>query len=86
MPIGESIRRMSTAPAARAGITSGIAPGHRADLVVFDDLTFDSEATFGQPAQPSVGLDHVYVNGTAVVASASPTGARPGALIRKGMQ
>lgn len=84
--IGEAVRRLSTAPAARVGLTSGIVEGHRADLVVLDDATFDSAADFGRPAQPSVGLDHVYVNGTAVIASARPTGARPGTLIRKGQQ
>lgn len=82
-PVGETIRRLSTAPAARVGITSGLSRGHRADLVVFDDLTFDSGATFRQPAQPSVGLDHVYVNGSAVIDSGRATGARPGTLIRK---
>lgn len=82
--IGEAVRRLSTAPAARAGIASGIARGHRADLIVFDDRTFDSAATFGRPAQPSAGVAHVYVNGTAVIESGRLTGARPGRLIRKG--
>lgn len=82
-PIGETVRRLSTAPAARAGISSGIVPGHRADMVVLDDEAFDSPATFGQPAQPSAGLDHVLVNGTAVIASGRPTGARPGTLVRR---
>jgi len=85
-PIGETVRRLSTAPAARAGIAGGITRGHRADLVVLDDLTFDSAATFEQPAQPSVGLEHVYVNGSAVIGSGHHTGARPGKLIRKGQQ
>ena len=85
-PIGETIRRLSTVPAARAGITGGIIRGHRADLVVLDDLTFDSAATFEQPAQRSVGLEHVYVNGSAVIGSGHHTGARPGKLIRKGQQ
>ncbi|MGC5628798.1 N-acyl-D-amino-acid deacylase family protein [Georgenia sp. Z1344] len=80
--IGETVRRLSTAPAARAGISSGIVPGRRADLVVLDDQAFDSAATFGDPARPSVGLDHVYVGGIAVVDSGRLTGARPGALIR----
>lgn len=84
--VGEAVRRLSTAPAARAGITSGIVRGHRADLVVFDDLTFDAAATFAQPAQPSVGLDHVYVNGSAVIRSGRLSGARPGMLIRKDQQ
>ncbi|MGO1739883.1 MAG: N-acyl-D-amino-acid deacylase family protein [Actinomycetaceae bacterium] len=85
-PVGETVRRLSTAPAARAGIASGIVPGHRADLVVLDDEAFDSPATFGQPAQPSVGLDHVLVNGTAVIRSGRPTGARPGTLVRRHQQ
>jgi N-acyl-D-aspartate/D-glutamate deacylase len=83
-PIGETVRRLSTAPADRVGITSGIARGHRADLVVLDDGTFDSVASFRDPAQPSVGLEHVYVNGTAVISAGRPTGVRPGTLIRKG--
>jgi N-acyl-D-aspartate/D-glutamate deacylase len=81
--IGETVRRLSTAPAARAGVPSGVVPGHPADLVVLDDRTFDSPATFGNPAQPSVGLDHVYVNGAAVIAAGRPTGARPGTLLRR---
>ncbi|MGC5617238.1 N-acyl-D-amino-acid deacylase family protein [Georgenia sp. Z1491] len=85
-PVGETVRRLTTAPAARAGLTSGIVEGHRADLVVLDDLTFDSAATFAQPAQTSVGLDHVYVGGTAVTEHGRRTGARPGTLIRKGQQ
>jgi len=84
--IGEAVRRLSTGPAARAGLVSGIVEGRRADLVVFDDMTFDSTATFGQPARPSVGLDHVYVNGSAVIAFTRATGTRPGILIRKGQQ
>lgn len=84
--IGETVRRLSTAPAERVGIPSGIVRGRRADLVVLDDVAFDSPATFGRPAQPSVGLDHVYVNGSAVIASGRATGARPGTLIRKRQQ
>lgn len=86
IPIGEAIARLSTAPAARAGLTSGLVAGHRADLVVLDDQSFDSPATFGHPAQPSVGLDHVFVNGSAVLAGGRPTPARPGTLLRKGQQ
>ncbi len=85
-PLGETVRRLTTAPAARVGLASGLVPGHRADVIVLDDRTFDSPATFSRPAQPSVGLDHVYVNGSAVIASGRPTAARPGRLIRKGQQ
>lgn len=82
-PVGDTVRRLTTAPAARVGILSGIAAGRRADLVVLDDARFDSAATFTEPARGSVGLDHVFVNGTAVLTAGRPTGARPGALLRK---
>lgn len=84
LPVGEVVRRMSTAPAARVGLASGIAPGARADVVVLDDALFDSTATFRNPASPSAGLDHVFVNGVAVLADGRPTAARPGKLIRRG--
>jgi N-acyl-D-aspartate/D-glutamate deacylase len=83
-PVGEVVRRMTSAPAARAGITSGIAAGARADVVVLDDARFDSTATFRDPARPSVGLDHVFVNGVAVLQQGRPTTARPGTLMRRG--
>jgi N-acyl-D-aspartate/D-glutamate deacylase len=84
LPVGEVVRRMTSAPAARAGLRSGIAPGARADIVVLDDERFDSTATFGHPASPSVGLDQVFVNGVAVLRDGRPTTARPGRLIRRG--
>lgn len=84
VPIGEVVRRMTTAPAARAGLASGIAPGRRADVVVLDDERFNSAATFARPATPSIGLEHVYVNGVAVMEDGGQTAARPGMLIRKG--
>lgn len=84
LPVGEVVRRMSSAPAARAGIRSGIAAGARADVVVIDDERFDSTATFAHPASPSVGLDQVFVNGVAVLRDGRPTSARPGRLIRRG--
>lgn len=83
-PAGEVVRRMTTAPAARTGLTSGIAPGRRADLVVLDDDRFDSAATFAAPATPAAGLHHVWVNGTAVIEGGRQTAARPGTLITRG--
>ncbi|MGM1018841.1 MAG: N-acyl-D-amino-acid deacylase family protein [Actinomycetota bacterium] len=83
VPIGSAVRRMSTAPAQRVGLTAGIAVGARADLCVFDDTLFASPATFAHPAQQATGLDHVLVNGVVVYHSGGPTGARPGDLLTK---
>lgn len=83
LPIGEVVRRMSVAPAVRAGLRSGIVPGLRADVVVLDDERFESTASFQHPASPSSGLDYVFVNGVAVFQEGKLTAARPGTLIRK---
>ncbi|MFC8681499.1 amidohydrolase family protein [Microbacterium ureisolvens] len=82
--VGQAVRRMSTGPAARVGLRSGIAPGARADVVVFDDARFGSAATFARPATASSGIQHVFVNGVAVMEGGRPTNHRPGALLRKG--
>ncbi|MGK3951913.1 N-acyl-D-amino-acid deacylase family protein [Microbacterium sp. I2] len=82
--VGEAARRMSSAPAARVGLRSGIARGARADVVVFDDARFDSAATFARPATASSGIHHVFVNGVAVMEGGRLTPHRSGALLRKG--
>lgn len=82
VPIGEAVHRMTLAPAQRAGLTSGIHPGKRADLVVFDDEALDHPTSFTEPARPAIGIDHVLVNGGFVLRDGSVTSARPGALLR----
>ena len=44
-----------------------IQEGADADIVVFDLATVTDKATFGQPAQTSVGFEHVFVAGTQLV-------------------
>lgn len=82
--LAEAVRRMSVASAERVRVSSGLTPGAPADVVVFDEISFDSTATFADPAKPSVGLAHVYVNGSAVLSFGAPTLARPGRLRRRG--
>jgi N-acyl-D-aspartate/D-glutamate deacylase len=53
-----------------------------ADLVVFDAATVKDMATFANPNQYSVGMQHVFVNGTAVVSNGAITSARPGKPLR----
>ncbi len=66
-----------------------IREGHWADLVLFDPATIADRATYPRPAQPPAGIRWVLVNGEVCVSSngdatARPTGARPGKVLRFG--
>jgi N-acyl-D-amino-acid deacylase len=53
-----------------------------ADVVVFDPATIADHATFTAPQQYATGVDHVLVNGVAVIRSGEHTGAKPGRVVR----
>ena len=80
----EAVRRMTSAVAARIGITDRglIKPGMFADLVVFDPATIADRATYERPHQLAVGVRHVFVNGTEVWRDGAATGAMPGRALR----
>jgi N-acyl-D-amino-acid deacylase len=58
--------------------------GHAADLVLFDPATVRDTATFDQPRTQAEGIEHVYVNGIAVVSQGRHTGNLPGRALRRG--
>ncbi len=82
----EAVRRMTALPAALFGLRERglIAPGMFADLVVFDDEHVVDRATYEHPFVPPDGVRDVYVNGRAAVRGGTPTGARPGRVLRNG--
>jgi N-acyl-D-amino-acid deacylase len=59
-----------------------IAEGLVADVIVFDFDRIADRATFAKPAEPSVGMQYVIVNGAVVLDSGRYTGARPGRVLR----
>jgi N-acyl-D-amino-acid deacylase len=88
-PMEEAIRRMTSLPAERFGLTGRgrLKQSYAADLVLFDPQRVVDRATFENPKQVSEGIVAVWVNGTAVWRNGKSTGARPGrALRRKRMQ
>ncbi len=88
LSLEEGIRRISSLSALQAGIADRglIAPGHFADLVLFDPARIADRASYEDPRQPSVGIARVWVNGVLVLEGGRVTGNRPGAVIRHSHQ
>jgi N-acyl-D-aspartate/D-glutamate deacylase len=84
MRLEEAIRKMSSAVANRLFIKDRglIREGYYADIVIFDQKTIGDRATFENPHQVSVGVHHVFVNGTAVIKNGQHTDAKPGRIVR----
>ena len=85
-PLEEAVRRMTSLPAARAGLgeRGRLAESLHADVVVFDPATVCDQATFESPKRLAVGIEHVIVNGVPVLRDGEPTGELPGRGLRHG--
>ncbi|MBT7456286.1 MAG: D-aminoacylase [Gemmatimonadetes bacterium] len=84
LKLEDAVRKMTSAVADRLGLRQRgtLRDGMFADVVVFDPDTVTDRATFRNPHQLSVGVEHVWVNGTCVVADGDHTGATPGRFVR----
>ena len=80
----DAVRKMSSAVATRLNIRDRgfLRVGYYADVIVFDPETVGDNATYEEPHQLSTGIEHVFVNGTAVVTAGVHTGAMPGRAVR----
>lgn len=80
----DAIRRFTSRPAGRVGITDRgiLRPGMKADVTIFNPQTIHDVSTFVDPTHYSVGVEHVLVNGKAVVSNGKITNERPGEPIR----
>lgn len=67
MSLEEGVHKMTGAPAQRFGMTDRgiIAPGKRADLVVFDAGAIGSSADYEDPRRPPEGIVQVLIGGRA---------------------
>jgi N-acyl-D-amino-acid deacylase len=80
----EAIRKMTSLPAANLKIArrGSLRVGNFADVVVFDPDAIRDMATYNQPHQYAVGVQHVFVNGVQVIHQGEHTGALPGRCVR----
>jgi N-acyl-D-aspartate/D-glutamate deacylase len=85
-PLEEAVRKMTSLPAARAGLADRgvLEPGRSADVVVFDGDAVCDRATFEDPKRLAVGVEHVVVNGVPVLRDGEPTRELPGRGLRHG--
>ncbi|UHQ98552.1 D-aminoacylase (plasmid) [Natrinema zhouii] len=84
LSLEEAVQKMTSLPARAMGFDSKgvLRPGLDADLVVFDPAVVTDRATFDEPQRHPIGIEHVFVDGTAIVRDGEDTGARPGTAIR----
>ena len=82
-PLEEAVRKMTSLPAKRVGLKDRgtIAPGMKADLVLFDPATVIDRSTFEEPRKLSEGIAMVFVNGEVVWAEGKSAGATPGRVL-----
>jgi len=80
----DAVRKMTSQNAAKLGLFDRgiLRPGMVADVAVFDAARVIDRATYTDPFQYSVGIEHVIVNGTLVLDGGKHTGARPGKALR----
>jgi N-acyl-D-amino-acid deacylase len=85
LSLEEAVRQMTSAPAARLRLPDrgAVAPGHKADLCLFDPAQIADRATFADPTQLPDGIAWILVNGEPVLHNRQWTGALPGILLRQ---
>jgi N-acyl-D-amino-acid deacylase len=81
----DAIRSMTSLPAQIMGLRDRglLREGYMADIVIFDAARIRDRATFEDPHQYPAGIDHVFVNGRAVLDEGRLTGALPGRVLTR---
>jgi N-acyl-D-amino-acid deacylase len=85
MGLAEAIYRSALLPARTFCLKKrgGLSEGMYADIVVFDPKTIMDRATFDDPYQRSLGIQHVLVNGVPVIREGAFAGNFPGRVLRR---
>ena len=81
--IEEAVRKMTSLPAERIGLTKRgkLLPGYAADVVLMDLDNVKENSTFLDPHHYPSGISYVIVNGEIVIKDEKFTGKTPGEMI-----
>lgn len=84
LKLEDAVRKMTSLNAAKIGLRDRglLRVGTAADVTVFDPRTVIDRATYGDPFKYPVGIEHVIVNGVPVLTKSTPTGKKPGRVLR----
>jgi len=85
LTLEQAIHKMTDLAARRMGFhdRGRIAPGMKADVVVFDAATVHDTATTANPQSPPIGIPYVLINGVPVIDNGELTHQHPGAVLRR---
>ncbi len=85
MSLEEGVRRITSLPAQRLGLTDRgvLREGAFADITVFAPGAIADRATYEDPHQTSAGIPYVIVNGQAVIEKGVHNGLLPGRALRR---
>jgi dihydroorotase/N-acyl-D-amino-acid deacylase len=84
LTLEDAIRKFTSLAAQRVHLRERgeLKPGWFADITIFDPQRVNDLATYENPAQPSVGIEYVFVNGVLEVEHEKPTGQLGGRPLR----
>lgn len=85
MSLEQGIRKITSLPAQREHLVNRglLKEGFFADVTIFDPATILDKATYTDPAQLSVGVKYVFVNGQLEFEDGKMTGAMAGRALRR---
>jgi dihydroorotase/N-acyl-D-amino-acid deacylase len=85
LPLEQAIRKITSLPAQREHLRDRglLKPGFFADITIFDPATIIDKATYAEPAQLSLGVKYVLVNGQLTFADGKLTGTNAGRALRR---
>ncbi len=83
LKLEDAVRKITSLNAAKVGLRERglLKAGYFADVTIFDPATVRDRSEYTDPFQYPVGIKHVIVNGTVVLAAGEHTNARPGHVL-----